>query len=107
MLSRLGMEFEGQPHSGLDDAKNIARIVVRLLKDKAVIRVNEKIHKVPKGVDDSNRCNGKLFSVVPVPRREADLWFRTQKTNLISSSKNNPNDTTTTNDTSNLHNLNS
>ena len=26
MLSRLGMEFEGQPHSGLDDAKNIARI---------------------------------------------------------------------------------
>lgn len=106
MLAKLDMDFEGHPHCGLDDAKNIARIVVRLLKDKAVIRINEKFQRVAKGVDDSNRCNGKLFSVVPVPRREADLWFRTQKTNLISSSKNNPNDTTT-NDTSNLHNLNS
>ena len=83
MLTKLDMDFEGHPHCGLDDAKNIARIVVRLLKDKAVIRINEKFQRVAKGVDDSNRCNGKLFSVVPVPRREADLWFRTQKTNLI------------------------
>jgi 3'-5' exoribonuclease 1 len=29
MLSTLGLEFEGQPHSGLDDAKNIARVVGR------------------------------------------------------------------------------
>ena len=83
MLTKLDMDFEGHPHCGLDDAKNIARIVVRLLKDKAVIRINEKFQRVAKGVDDSNRCNGKLFSVVPVPRKEADMWFRTQKTNLI------------------------
>ena len=31
------------------------------------------------GIDDSNRCNGRLFSVVPVNKREADQWFRTQK----------------------------
>ena len=28
MLFALDMEFEGQPHSGLDDAKNIARVLV-------------------------------------------------------------------------------
>ena len=28
MLFALDMEFVGQPHSGLDDAKNIARVVV-------------------------------------------------------------------------------
>jgi len=80
-----GMEFEGQPHSGLDDAKNIARIVVRLLKDRAVIRVNEKIQKVAHGVDDSNRCNGKLFSVVPVNRKDAESWIKTQKKKIIKS----------------------
>ena len=53
MLDRLDMEFEGQPHCGLDDAKNIARIAIRLLKDKAVIRVNEKLQKVGKGKVDS------------------------------------------------------
>ena len=31
MLTKLGMEFEGKPHCGLDDAKNIAGIVIRLL----------------------------------------------------------------------------
>lgn len=82
MLSRLDMDFEGQPHCGLDDAKNIARIVVRLLKDKAVIRANEKIQRVASGIDDSNRCNGKLFSVVPVNRKEADHWFHGLKKQL-------------------------
>jgi len=90
MLSRLGMEFEGQPHSGLDDAKNIARIVVRLLKDKAVIRVNEKIHKVPQGVDDSNRCNGKLFSVVPVNRKDSESWIKSQKKRILSNTAEKP-----------------
>lgn len=29
-LRYLGMEFEGSPHRGLDDARNIARIVWRV-----------------------------------------------------------------------------
>lgn len=43
MLSRLGMSFQGQPHRGLDDSKNIARVAIRLLRDGANLRVNEKI----------------------------------------------------------------
>lgn len=79
MLTQLGMEFEGQPHSGVDDAKNIARIVVKLLYDRAVIRVNERIAAVAKGVDDSNRTGAKLLSVVPVMRKEAESWYKKQK----------------------------
>ena len=56
--------------------------MVRLLKDQAVIRVNEKFQKTPKGVDDSNRQNGKLFSVVPVNKKEAEFWYRQQKKSL-------------------------
>ena len=32
MLQKLGLSFDGRPHSGLDDATNIARIVIELLK---------------------------------------------------------------------------
>lgn len=32
MLKRFGLEFEGRPHSGIDDARNIARIVERVHK---------------------------------------------------------------------------
>lgn len=32
MLHRWGMDFEGRPHSGLDDARNIARLVEELLR---------------------------------------------------------------------------
>lgn len=74
MLDKLGLEFEGKPHCGLDDAKNIANIVIRLLKDQAVIRVNEKFQTVGKDIDDSDRCSGKLFSVVPVNKKEAGQW---------------------------------
>jgi len=45
MLDDLGMKFEGRPHSGLDDAKNIANIVIRLIKDGCVFRTNEYFHE--------------------------------------------------------------
>lgn len=32
MLERLDFQFEGQPHSGIDDATNIARIAVQMIK---------------------------------------------------------------------------
>ena len=44
MLDDLGMKFEGRPHCGLDDAKNIANIAVRLLKDGCVMRINEYLY---------------------------------------------------------------
>ena len=43
MLTQLGMGFQGQPHCGLDDSWNIARVAIRLLKDGANLRANEKI----------------------------------------------------------------
>ena len=37
------MEFQGQQHSGIDDARNIARVVMRMLGDGADLYANEKI----------------------------------------------------------------
>uniref|UniRef100_A0A0N5AUX6 Exonuclease domain-containing protein n=1 Tax=Syphacia muris TaxID=451379 RepID=A0A0N5AUX6_9BILA len=39
MLRKLDMTFEGRRHCGLDDAKNIAKIVLRMLFDDVEIRV--------------------------------------------------------------------
>lgn len=44
MLEKLGMDYDGRPHCGLDDSKNIARIAVRMLQDGCELRINEKIH---------------------------------------------------------------
>ena len=64
-----GLEFEGSPHSGVDDARNIARILVRLLSDRAFVRVNEKIviNNTSKA-DDDNRSAARLANVIPVAR---------------------------------------
>lgn len=39
MLTFLNMKFEGRQHSGLDDSKNIARIVIKMLGDRSELRV--------------------------------------------------------------------
>ena len=44
MLELLEMEFEGRPHCGLDDATNIARVLLRMMNDGATVQVNERIH---------------------------------------------------------------
>ncbi|KFQ40144.1 3'-5' exoribonuclease 1, partial [Mesitornis unicolor] len=44
MLEKLGMSYDGRPHSGLDDSKNIAKIAIRMLKDGCELRVNERMH---------------------------------------------------------------
>lgn len=44
MLDDLGMTFQGRPHCGLDDARNIAAIAIRLLKDGCVFRFNERYY---------------------------------------------------------------
>lgn len=41
MLQILGMQFEGRPHSGIDDTRNIARIAIQLLKDGCELVINE------------------------------------------------------------------
>jgi len=69
MLSRMNLEFEGNPHCGLDDASNIARVVIRLLKDGANFRVNEKL-EIP------GNKNRRLQHVAPVTREEANSWLK-------------------------------
>ncbi|XP_029458036.1 3'-5' exoribonuclease 1 isoform X2 [Rhinatrema bivittatum] len=44
MLENLGMDYNGRPHSGLDDSCNIARIAIRMLQDGCKLRVNERMH---------------------------------------------------------------
>lgn len=43
MLSYLGLQFEGQQHCGLDDAKNIARIMLKLYDDGCQLKINERL----------------------------------------------------------------
>lgn len=43
MLDHLDMKFIGNHHCGLDDAKNIARILIKMIYDGADIRVNQQI----------------------------------------------------------------
>ena len=40
MLNMLGLEFEGRPHSGIDDCRNITRILANFVKDGVVIENN-------------------------------------------------------------------
>ncbi|KAK2882901.1 3'-5' exoribonuclease 1 [Channa argus] len=44
MLEKLGLQYEGRPHSGLDDSRNIAKIALRMLQDGCQLRVNERMH---------------------------------------------------------------
>ncbi|NXH20306.1 ERI1 exoribonuclease, partial [Bucco capensis] len=44
MLKNLGMDYDGRPHSGLDDSKNIARIAISMLQDGCKLQVNERLH---------------------------------------------------------------
>eukprot|EP00794_Sanderia_malayensis_P005617 gene5618-6308_t len=46
MLSNLGMSFKGRPHSGIDDARNIARIAIQLIKDGCDLKINESMESV-------------------------------------------------------------
>jgi len=43
VLELLGQPFEGRQHNGLDDAKNIAKVLLRLLMDGCIIAKTEKI----------------------------------------------------------------
>jgi 3'-5' exoribonuclease 1 len=43
MLEHLELDFEGRPHCGLDDARNIARVLLRMICDGASVQVNERI----------------------------------------------------------------
>ncbi|PAA76094.1 hypothetical protein BOX15_Mlig011273g1 [Macrostomum lignano] len=43
MLAALGLEFEGRPHCGLDDAVNVAKIALQLAADGCRLLVNQRL----------------------------------------------------------------
>ncbi|XP_063231148.1 3'-5' exoribonuclease 1-like [Bacillus rossius redtenbacheri] len=57
MLEHLQMDFEGRQHCGLDDARNIARILLRLVTDGASIQYNERIHLPSSSKPSGNKRN--------------------------------------------------
>ncbi|PAV56818.1 hypothetical protein WR25_09637 isoform B [Diploscapter pachys] len=46
MLQRVGIQFEGTKHCGLDDSINIAKIVIRMLEDNVELRINQRMTRV-------------------------------------------------------------
>ncbi|KAK6635946.1 hypothetical protein RUM44_001201 [Polyplax serrata] len=55
MLEYLEMNFKGRLHCGLDDAKNIARILLRMIYDGACILPNERITRAK---EHQNKAKG-------------------------------------------------
>ena len=49
MLAKLGMQFEGKEHSGMDDATNLYRIFVQMVKDGYRMDVNTDVHNKASG----------------------------------------------------------
>jgi len=46
MLKHLGMSFVGHRHSGIDDALNLARVLVRLLEASCTLEINDCVFNV-------------------------------------------------------------
>ncbi|KAJ8613830.1 hypothetical protein CTAYLR_004923 [Chrysophaeum taylorii] len=64
-LERLGLEFEGRPHSGLDDARNIAAIAIKLARDRCPLEINDN-WGISRDINLSRRCRR-----TPIERRQA------------------------------------
>lgn len=63
MIQLIGREFHGRAHSGIDDARNIAFIVQRLMKDGAKLVFNEKL---PVRGEKRRRQDGTPYFASPV-----------------------------------------
>jgi 3'-5' exoribonuclease 1 len=48
MVDKLGMTFQGRPHSGLDDARNVAFIAIELMKRQIILKENAKLKGLQK-----------------------------------------------------------
>lgn len=44
MVNNLGLKFEGRPHCGMDDARNIARVLRKMVQDGCEIKFNESLY---------------------------------------------------------------
>jgi len=67
MLGFFGLRFEGRQHSGIDDARNIARVLARLIADGYGICENEMISpRLLLAVTDDSRVGAADVAVVSI-----------------------------------------
>lgn len=73
MLGYYGYEFEGSQHCGLDDAKNIARILLRLATDGCEIKINSHLKKCLTRLEQPiNKANNKKTATSRPSSAESD-----------------------------------
>ncbi|RNA33870.1 3 -5 exoribonuclease 1 [Brachionus plicatilis] len=60
MLAYYDLEFEGSQHCGLDDAQNIARVLIHLAKDGCEIKINDHLKKCLTQVGNKNNEPNEL-----------------------------------------------
>ena len=63
LLERLGLSFEGRPHSGIDDARNIAKLLVKMVHDGLEARVNDDSERHKRLRMNQNRRHGGKVGV--------------------------------------------
>ncbi|KAM4595766.1 ERI1 exoribonuclease 2 [Fundulus diaphanus] len=81
-LQDLGIQFSGREHSGLDDARNTARLAARMMRDGCVLKITRSLERAPPMVKS-------IFSNKPRPagnKQEEDKNVN-EKENLLASSK--------------------
>jgi hypothetical protein len=77
-LKLLGEEFEGRHHNGLDDAKNIAKIVLKILRNNFIVTVSGKLLFDPEDqkqneiriLTDKKACKFDLATVEDITGKE-------------------------------------
>jgi len=84
MLEVLGLAFEGHPHSGIDDARNIARILAQLISDGCNVYENEKLVLCsPMTTDDLPAAEVAVLQAGDVDCRDDDVTECTSEDALV------------------------
>lgn len=64
MLTRLKMDLQGRHHSGIDDCRNIARILKKMIEDGVVLE-QTSYHK-PKAAPQQKQLGGYVRPFLPL-----------------------------------------
>lgn len=78
MIKEIGCKFQGKPHSGLDDARNIAYVAQCLLQDGASLVFNEKLSD--ENAEKKGNSNSSFST--PVSKAEFSIICGTLKPNF-------------------------
>ena len=81
MLAYLGFDFEGQEHCGIDDAKNIARILMQLAQDGCKINLNSHIKKSLSKIEKKPTCYNNFKKINDLNKEENSNSSSSQEEN--------------------------